>query len=95
MKQKKMDTHSLRFGPEDHYTYAGEIPWCDTFPTNCWEEVSCEIGTVSVPTEKPVFLHNGEPIPDEESHEFLRSIAGPIATRDEETIEETITRAGS
>ena len=94
LKQKKIDAHAARFCPEDYYTYAGEIPWCDTFPTNCWEEMSCEIGTVSVPTQQPVFLHNGEPIRDEERHEFLRSIAGLIATRDEETVEERLRERG-
>ena len=52
LKQKKMDAHSLRFGPEDHYTFAGEIPWCDTYPTNCWEEVSCEFGVETVRVEQ-------------------------------------------
>lgn len=26
--------------PEDYYTFAGEIPWCDTYPSNSWVELS-------------------------------------------------------
>ncbi len=26
--------------PEDYYTFAGEIPWCDTYPLNSWIELS-------------------------------------------------------
>ena len=52
LKQKKIDAHPARFCPEDYYTYAGEIPWCDTFPTNCWEEVSCELGVETVRVEQ-------------------------------------------
>ena len=94
LKQKKIDAHRARFCPEDYYTYAAEIPWCDTFPTNCWEEVSCEIGTVSIPTQQPVFLHNGDPLPDEERHEFLGSILDLIGTEGEETIEARLREQG-
>ena len=44
LKQKKINAHAAQSCPEDYYTYAGEIPWCDTYPPNCWEEVSCEFG---------------------------------------------------
>ena len=37
-KQKKINRHTLPWCPEDHCTYAGEIPWCDTYPANDWEE---------------------------------------------------------
>ncbi len=26
--------------PEDYYTFAGEIPWCDTYPSNSWVDLS-------------------------------------------------------
>ena len=32
--------YTLPWCPEDYYTYAGEIPWCDTYPKNGWEELS-------------------------------------------------------
>ena len=31
--------------PEDYYTYAGEIPWCDTFPCNGQTELEFVIST--------------------------------------------------
>ena len=40
LKQRKTDGLSTPRCPEDHYTYAGEIPWCDTYPKNSWEELS-------------------------------------------------------
>ncbi len=81
-KQEKIDRSTLPFCPEDHYTYAGEIPWCDTYQENSWEEVSLKIGSVLVPEEKPVLLRNGEPISDEELHEFLDSISDLIEPED-------------
>ena len=37
LKQEKTDGLSTPRCPEDHYTYAGEIPWCDTYPKKGWE----------------------------------------------------------
>lgn len=34
---------------EDHYTFAGEIPWCDTFHHNELETVDFAVGKVEVP----------------------------------------------
>jgi hypothetical protein len=31
--------------PEDYYTYAGEIPWCDTFPNNGQDEMEFTVKT--------------------------------------------------
>jgi hypothetical protein len=31
--------------PEDYYTYAGEIPWCDTFPKNGQDEIELTVET--------------------------------------------------
>jgi len=31
--------------PEDYYTYAGEIPWCDTFPNNGNDEMELVVKT--------------------------------------------------
>ena len=39
--------------PNDYGTYAGEIPWCDTYPKNGWEELSFMTESVSAP-----FFHN-------------------------------------
>ena len=44
--QEKIDGHSIPSCPEDHRTFAGEIPWCNTYPPNRWEEFQFLIGTV-------------------------------------------------
>ena len=37
-RQENIDGHAVPFIPEDYRTYAGEIPWCDTYPPNNWQE---------------------------------------------------------
>ena len=87
LKHEKTDGLSTPQCPEDHYTYAGEIPWCDTYPKNSWEELSFEIASVLVPTAHLVLLRNGEPISLEDTHEFFDGIADLIEKEDQETIE--------
>ena len=86
-KQKEVNRNTIASVPEDHFTYAGEIPWCDTYQENGWEEVSFEIGSVLVPKEPPVFLRNGEPISDTELYEFWDSIMDFVEEEDLEEIE--------
>ena len=81
-KQEKIDRNTLPFCPEDYYTYAGEIPWCDTYQENSWEEVSLKTGTVLVPEEQHVILRDGEPVPDEELQSFWESIEDMIEPED-------------
>ena len=81
-KQEKIDRNTLPSCPEDHYTYAGEIPWCDTYQENSWEEVSLKIGAVLVPEERRVILRDGEPVPDEELRSFWDSIVDMIEPED-------------
>ena len=87
LKQRKIDGLSTPSSPRDYYTYAGEIPWCDTYPKNSWEELSFETGSVLVPTEQQVLLRNGEPISLEETRELFDSISDLIKQEDQETIE--------
>ena len=81
-KQEKIDGDTLPFCPEDGYTYAGEIPWCDTYQENIWEEVPLKIGTVLVPEEQHVILRDGEPVSDEELQSFWDSIVDLIQPED-------------
>ena len=81
-KQEKIDGHTGPFCPEDHHIYAGEIPWCNTYQKNSWEEVSLKIGSTSVLEEQPVLLRNGKPISDEELHTLWDSIADLIEPED-------------
>ena len=77
-KQEKIDRSTLPFYPEDGYTYAGEIPWCDTYQENTWEEVSLKIGTVLVPEEQQIILRDGKPVSDEELQSFWDSVVDLI-----------------
>lgn len=47
--------------PEFYSTFAGEIPWCETFPYNGVAEISFIVGTKKkrVPDEKTEFLKDG------------------------------------
>ena len=33
-EKDKCGEYTLPWCPEDYYTYAGEIPWCDTYPAS-------------------------------------------------------------
>ena len=81
-KQKKINRHTLPWCPEDHCTYAGEIPWCDTYPANDWEELKLETRVVLVPKEQQFLLRNGRVVSDQELSEFWRSIADLIESED-------------
>ncbi len=39
LRKQDMKNRWLPEVPESHYLYAGEIPWCDTFPENEWEDL--------------------------------------------------------
>ena len=64
---------------EDYYTYAGEIPWCETYPSNGKTELSFEL--------KFVLQRNGQPISEEEASTFLDSIEELFEANDFEDIE--------
>ena len=81
-KQEKIDRSTLPYCPEDGYTYADEIPWCDTYQENIWEEVKLKIGTVLVPKEQQVILSDGKPASDEELQSFWDSIEDLVEPKD-------------
>ena len=85
--QEKIDGHSIPSCPEDHRTFAGEIPWCNTYPPNRWEEFQFLIGTVSVPTKQMEFLRNGESISYMEEFEIRGLITDLIENEDVERLE--------
>ena len=90
MNQESMDRSNMPFCPEDYYTYAGEVPWCDTYPENSCEEIQIEIGKASVPERRVKFLRDGKPIPWEETHKFWDSITNLIEKEDTETLKERL-----
>ncbi len=66
--------------PEDYYTFAGEIPWCETYPYNSTTEMSFEIDnkTRKVPIKKFVILKEGNPLSSKNQDELLDEIEQSI-----------------
>ncbi|MEA5515786.1 hypothetical protein, partial [Nodularia sp. UHCC 0506] len=71
---------------EDYYTYAGEIPWCETYPKNGKTELSFELNFV--------FQRNAQPILEEEASTVLDSIKELFEANDFEAIEVAIRNNG-
>ena len=55
LKQREIDDRGVLSCPEDYYTYAGEIPWCDTYPKNSWRERDLEFTVETVEVEELEF----------------------------------------
>ena len=84
---EKIDGHSIPSYPEDYRTFAGEIPWCNTYLPNKWEEFGFLIGTSLVPTERLELLRNGDPIFFMEEFEVWNIIQDLIENEDTEGLE--------
>ena len=84
---EKIDGYSIPSYPEDYRTFAGEIPWCNTYLPNKWEESGFLIGTSLVPTERLELLRNGEPLFFMEEFEVWNIIQDLIENEDTEGFE--------
>ena len=82
-KQEEIDAHII---PSDYRTYAGEIPWCNTYPLNNWQELSFKTGSVLVPEPKLVLERNGELLSEQAKEEFWDSIKDLTVEDNFETI---------
>jgi hypothetical protein len=82
--------------PDDHYTFAGEIPWCDAYSYNDSDELEVVTGTkiISEPIEELVLLRNGERVSDEEKTSFMNGVAEHIVNGDEVAIEAALREQG-
>ncbi|WP_414581190.1 hypothetical protein [Scytonema sp. PCC 10023] len=72
--------------PKDYYTYAGEIPWCDTYPNNGKTELSFEL--------KFALQRNGQLLSDKEVSSFFESIKELLQANDYEAIDTAIIKNG-
>ena len=54
LKHAEIDGWTVPSLPGDYCTYTGEIPWCDTYRKNDWEELSIVIGSELVPEKRMV-----------------------------------------
>lgn len=63
---------------ESNYLYAGEIPWCETFPYNGWEELEfiTKTSVVQEIEKKEVVCRNDKPLSEEKENQFWSSIEG-------------------
>lgn len=59
--------------PEDYYTYAGEIPWADTYPYNGSEIFEFQVGESEQDEteERIILIRDGVPLSEDEMSEFL------------------------
>jgi hypothetical protein len=81
---ERVDPISVRILPEpeeDHYTFAGEIPWCETFPYQTRQALRIVTGsrTIRVPREELRLEKDGHVLSDVELQqvvEILRDLRG-------------------
>ena len=73
--------------PRDHYTYAGEIPWCDTYPENDWQELSIEVESALVSKKRIVLPSSGAPSSENKVREFCDNLAHISRDKELETKE--------
>lgn len=66
--------------PEDHYTYAGEIPWCVTYAHNGLDELQFIIDTriVEEIVEKEILCRDNIALPREEADAFWASLSDKL-----------------
>ncbi len=64
--------------PEDHYTYAGEIPWCETYPPNEPSPISIVTGhkTVTRTESETYYVRGDKRLSREEVHKTLEDHRG-------------------
>lgn len=69
--------------PEDYYVYAGEIPWCDTYPFSRETELKFVVDTATIeePEEKLELFRDGEPLSEEETEDFWESLSDQVMVR--------------
>jgi len=96
LKQRDGERQQLPDVPEDYYTYAGEIPWCDTYYPNNLDELSFVIHMKSVvtPTKRPMLLQHGKPISKAEEKDFWNNVMSAIGKGDSKAMKAAIEKHG-
>lgn len=85
--------------PEVHYTYAGEIPWCETYPPTEPSEITLIMGEKTVASKKVEldFVCNGESMSgaelSESMSEYFRGASASPEARDDDAEAGTLVRA--
>ncbi|MFH0824331.1 MAG: hypothetical protein V2B18_16385, partial [Pseudomonadota bacterium] len=66
--------------PEDYYTFAGEIPWCETFPRNGFKELELVAGHKKKRIHELRFYRNRKRLDEGETKALLEKI-GPARNK--------------
>ncbi len=71
--------------PDDHYTFAGEIPWCDTFAPNGWTELEFITSkrTVLQEEDRIALYRDGVTITESERDVFFEQLRERLPGPDE------------
>ena len=89
-RQVNIDGHTVPFIPEDYRTYAGEIPWCDTYLPNNWQEFSFLVRKYTIPKKQFELLRGGEPISLIDDFELWDTTRKLIEKDDEKRLNELL-----
>lgn len=89
-RQENIDGHAVPSIREDYRTYAGEIPWCDTYPPNNWQEFSFLVRKYTIPKKQFEILRDGEPISLLDEFKLWNNIRDLIEKDDEKRLNELL-----
>ena len=89
-RQENIDGHTVPSIPEDYRTYAGEIPWCDTYLPNNWQEFSFLVRKYTIPKKQIEILHDGKPISLLDEIKLRNNIRNLIEKDDENRLKELL-----
>ena len=89
-RQKIIDGNSVPSIPKDYRTYAGEIPWCDTYPPNNWQEFSFLVRKYTIPKKQFDLFRGGEPISLIDDFELWDNTRKLIENDDEKKLNELL-----
>ncbi|MDP2660683.1 MAG: hypothetical protein Q8R28_08135, partial [Dehalococcoidia bacterium] len=84
LARERPDSPRLPEVPEDYYTFAGETPWCETFPENGQTDLEFHVGDriKKSPTNEPRFYRSGKTLNEEETNALLEKLAAVSSEED-------------
>ena len=88
--QELIDGNTVPFIPEDYRTYAGEIPWCDTYPPSDWHEYPFLVRKHTIPKKQFELLRGGEPISPIDDFQLWDTTRRLIENDDEKRLNELL-----
>lgn len=82
--------------PDDYYTFAGEIPWSDTFPLNIKSNLECKVGerTKTEIQEKIKFYKKGQELDKATKIKFLIKNSKDLKEKSKQELEELLEKEG-